>query len=175
MTKFFTHKFFMAALVLAALVVNSAAATAISFQVVQHDPTQDKIRSSSYVMETALFDNFFDSGHVTTNIPTTTSASQEEDEDIFFRSLSDSREGLCKYLIIILIDYDSAASKNPDAVLLSNIKSVGWILYDTESEAMLEKGERVVGKVPDKSNNIRGVKAFAKQISADINSAVGKR
>ncbi len=153
----------------------SASSTAVSFQVVQHDAGQEKIRSSSYVMETVFFDYFFDSGHIATNIPTAISNSEEEDEDLFFTALSDTKTGFCKYLIMIVIDYNSNASSNPDAVLLSNIQKVDWIIYDAMTEDLLEKGERIVGSVPDKMNNIGGVKDLAKKLAADINTAVGKR
>ncbi len=169
------HKTLILSLLLTVLAMYSATAAAISFQVVQHDSSQDKLRSSSSVLETALFDCFFDAGYVTTNMPTAISYSKEEDEDIFFRSLADSRTGFCNYLVMIVIEYNGNSSKNPDAVLLSNIRSVSWIVYDTASESLLEKGERAVGNVPDKSNNIRGVKSLAKQLSVDINTAMGKR
>ena len=87
MTRFCRHKFLATAILLAVFSIHSISAAAISFQIIQHDPAQDKIRSASYVMETVFFDNFFDEGHIATNIPTTTSSGEDEDEDIFFTSL----------------------------------------------------------------------------------------
>ena len=99
------HKFLAAALFSAVFSIYSASAAAISFQIIQHDPAQDKIRSASFVMETVLFDSFFDSGHIATNIPTAVSAGEAEDEDIFFNSLADAKEGKCAYLVMITLDY----------------------------------------------------------------------
>ncbi len=169
------YKFIGAALLLGLLTMFSASASAISFQVVQHDSCQDKIRLSSYVMETVFFDYFFDSGYIATNIPTVHSYSEAEDEDIFYRALEDTKTGFCKYLIMIVIEYDDSNSKNSDAILLSNIKKVDWLVYDALSESLLDKGERVVGTVSDKSDNVGGVKDLAKKLATDINSAVSKR
>ncbi len=175
MTRFCWRKFICASVFLAAFALFSASAAAISFQIVQHDPAQDKIRAASSVMEGVFFDYFFDSGHVATNIPTAVSSGEGDDDDIFCGSISDSRSGLCNYLIMIFVDYDGNGSTNPDAVLLSNIKSVSWIIYDTANESIMGKGERAVGNVPAKSNNATGVKSFTKKLAADINSAVKKK
>ena len=175
MTRFCCRKFICASVFLAAFSLFSASAAAVSFQLVQHDAAQDKIRAASSVMEGVFFDYFFDSGHVATNIPTAVSSGEGDDENIFFGALSDSRSGLCNYLIMIFVDYDGNGSTNSDAVLLSNIKSVSWIIYDTANESVMGKGERAVGNVPAKSNNAAGVKSFTKKLAADINSAVKKK
>lgn len=175
MTRLCWNKFICASVFLAAITLFSASASAISFQIVQHDAAQDKIRAASTVMEGVFFDYFFDSGHIATNIPTTVSSGEAEDDDIFYGSLADSRTGLCNYLILVFVDYDGNGSTNPDAVFLSNIKSVSWIIYDTANEHIIGKGERAVGNVPAKNNNVMGVKSFTKNLAADINSAVKKR
>ncbi len=170
-----SYKFLTLALFLTFMTFYAAFASAISFQLVQHDSGQEKIRSSSYVIEGVLFDYFFDAGHIATNIPTVISSSEADDEDLFFAALSDTKNGFCNYLIMIHVEYDSTASSNPEAVLLSNIRKVNWLVYDATSESLLEQGERSVGVVPDKANNIGGVKDLAKKLAMDINAVVRKR
>ena len=174
MVRLCRRKFLLAALLALCAAVHSASAAAISFQLVQHDSSQEKVRSASYVMEGVLFDYFFDSGYIATNIPTAASSSEEEDEELFYAALADTRGGLCKYLIMIYVDYSGSASGNPDAVLLSNIRKVSWLVYDAGSERLLERGDRAVGDVPAKSNNVAGVKDLARKIAKDISAAVRK-
>ncbi len=169
------HKFLGVLLLLGLIAVAAASAAAVSFQVVQHDAGLEKIHPASFVMESVFFDYFFDSGHIATNMPTVQSRSKDEDEDIFFRALEDTKTGLCKYLIMVIIEYDMGDSKNSEAVLLSNIKKVNWLIYDAASESLLDQGERVVGNVPDKSNTAGGVKDLARKLAKDINSAVMKQ
>lgn len=175
MTKFCWRKYICASIFLTVFGILSASASAVSFQIIQHDLAQDKIRAASSVMEGVFFDYFFDSGHIATNIPTAVSFGEKDDDDLFCGALADSRSGLCNYLILVFVEYDGNGSSNPDAVLLSNIQSVRWIVYDVSSESIIGKGDRVVGTVPDKNNNVSGVKSFTKKLAVDISSALKKR
>ncbi len=174
MLRFGRRKFLSTFLILAALVIHSAAAAAVSFQIIQHDSSVDTVRQSSYVMENVFFDSFFDSGHITTNFPTAISKSEAGDKAVYFRSLDEAKNTYCNYLVVLMIDYDTTSSASPEAVLLSNIKGVSWILYNARTGAEIERGSKKVEKVSDNKNNERGVKELTRSIASDIVGAVPK-
>lgn len=161
------RRFFSLACVLLISVV-SASASVISFQIIQHDQSQDEVRESSYIIENALFDNFFDYGYIATNNPTVTTSGPEDDMKWFSRAFMDARTGKCNYFVILTIDYNVKVSKNPKGSILSNIDSVSWELYDTSTSAKIGSGVRKVGTIAPQKNNEKGIKSFAAEIARDI-------
>ncbi|MCR5762773.1 MAG: hypothetical protein K6G00_05245 [Treponema sp.] len=175
MKKLCRPKFIMALLIMMGFVVNAATAAAISFQIIQHDSSQDKIRSASVVVENTFFDYFFDQGNIVTNFPTAVSFSTSEDQSIYYKSLDDSKEGLCHYFIALIMEYDTSDSYNPEAVVLQNIKEIKWSLFDAKTGNKLSDGNKKVGKIKDSSNNRNGVAVLSRAVATEINKFLIER
>ena len=87
---------------------------------------------------------------------------------VFSRSFYEAKLGHCNYFIVLTVDYDVRASRNPKGNFLSNINSVSWQVYDTVSSKVILEGSRDVGKVSAQRNNEKGIESFACEIAADI-------
>lgn len=168
MGKLCKPKFVVSLLFLLWFAVNAATAAAISFQVIQHDPSQDKIRSASVVVENSFFDYMFDHGNVVTNFPTAVSFSEAEDQSIFYKSLDESGEGFCHYFIAVILEYDVSTSYNPEAVILRNIKEVKWEIFDARTGSKLYSAKRSVENVKASSDNKNGVAILSRAVAAEI-------
>lgn len=158
----------LAAGILTLLSAANLSATAVSFQLIQHDPGQDKVRSSSYIIESSLFDYFFDKGFVVTNSPTSVSSTSVKDEEIYYAALSDASAGYCDYFIVISIDYNTENSRNPDAMILSNIEKVNWSVFNLKSGKKVGSGSRKIGRIDPVKDNENGISAFTAQLAEDI-------
>ena len=156
---------FMAVLIFSAA---SASASVISFQIIQHDKSQNEVRDSSYIIENTLFDYFFNKGFVTTNCPTATTDDSSDDMGIFSRSFFSAKIGYCNYFIVLTVDYDVRISKNTKGNFLSNIDSISWQVYDTSTSKVIAEGSKEVGEVSAQRNNDKGIIGFATEIAADI-------
>ena len=155
--------------------MHSAAASAISFQIIQHDPAQEEVRSSSYVMEGVFFDYFFEKGFIVTNSPTAVSSGSAEDKVICYGALDDARLGGCDYFVAFVMDYDTALSKNPQAVLLSNITGCSWEIFDVRSGNKIDSRSRSPGTVDAKKDNKDGVSGFSKVIAQLVERSIASR
>ncbi|MBQ2314913.1 MAG: hypothetical protein II187_08405 [Treponema sp.] len=155
--------------------LHSAAAAAISFQIIQHDPAQDEIRSSSYVIEGVFFDYFFDKGFIVTNSPTAVSSSTAEDKVVYYGALEDARNGGCDYFVALVTEYDAKLSKNPQAVLLSNISDFSWEIFDVHSGNKIASGSKSPGSVDTRKDNSDGVSNFARLIARLIEQSLSGR
>ncbi len=175
MGKLCRPKFVVSLLVLMGFVVNAATAAAISFQIIQHDSSQEKIRSASAVVENSFFDYFFDQGNIVTNFPTAVSFSDPEDLSIYYKSLDESQEGLCHYFIALIMEYDVSASYNPEAVILRNIKEIKWELFDVKSGKKLISGKKLVGPIKESSDNRNGVAVLSRAVASEINKFLIER
>ncbi|MBP5451522.1 MAG: hypothetical protein J6Y16_04725 [Treponema sp.] len=164
------HLFSM--ILFAAIAVASSYASVISFQVIQHDDTQSAVRATSYVMENALFDYFFDKGFIVTNSPAAASEDEYEDKTIYYRSMAEAKLGKCKYFVVILADYQAGISNNPGGIFLSHIKNVDWTVYDAESGAKLASGGRKPKVVSERLDNERGISSFMAEVAQDIYKVV---
>ncbi len=154
----------------------SAVASSISFQIIQHDNTQDEIRSSSYVIENALFDYFFEKGFIVSNSPAANSPDESFDREIYYKAMDEAGEGFCSFFIVITADYDLEHATNPNAILLSNIKCVSWELFDVKDGHKINSGNRQTeNDIPVSRNNEKGIKSFIYAVAGDIyNSLKGR-
>ncbi len=165
----------LAAAIFVLVSVANVSATAVAFQLIQHDPVQDKVRSSSYIIENGLFDYFFDKGFIVTNSPTSVSSDSVQDEEIYYTALSDASAGYCDYFIVISIDYNTENSRNPDAMILSNIEKVNWSVFDLETGKKIGSGSRKIGRIDPVKDNEKGISAFTAQVANDIFSFFKKK
>ena len=152
--------------------VASSYSAAISFQVIQHDNTQTEVRASSYVIENALFDYFFDKGFIVTNSPAASSEDEYEDKTIYYRSMAEAKLGMCKWFVVILTDYQAGISPNPGGIYLSHIKKVDWTVYDASTGAKISSGTKTPEKVTERLDNEYGISSFISEVAQDIYKTV---
>ena len=170
------RRLLFSALLVLILGASSAYSSSISIQVIQHDKTQDNIRASSYVIENALFDFFFDKGFIVSNSPAANSSDESMDAEIYYQSLDEAGEGLCAYFIVVTTDYDLEHATNPNALLLSNIESVSWQLFDVKSGQKMSGGSRQTEKdIPVSRNNEKGIVNFIYGIAGEIYGSLKNR
>ena len=174
MAKIGKMRLFFSLIMLLFLSVEGAKAASVSFQVIQHDPSQKKLRAASSEVETDLLNNFFDQGHVVTNFPTAISSDEAEDKAIYYGSLDEAKEGRCGYFAVIIIEYDVSASYNPEALILRNIKHVSWELFDARSGESLGSGKQVAGKLAASRDNKYGIVILSKNVAGDIAALLPK-
>lgn len=165
------RKLVIAALISFAIAVPSFASV-ISFQVVQHDVSQDKIRTSSYQIEGALMDFFFDQGYIVTNSPTIVSSNKESDDAAYGKAVNEAIDGRCDYFIAVYAEYDVKGSEAPEMSLLSNIKSISWTAYNVITGKKIASGAEKTGTVDPADDTDLGVANFAKKIAQQINSSL---
>lgn len=175
MGKLCKPKFIVSLLVLIGFAVNAATAAAISFQIIQHDSSQERLRSASEVVENTFFDYFFDHGNIVTNFPTAVSSGNAEDQSIYYKSLDESAEGSCQYFIVLIMEYDTASSSNPEAVILHNIKQMEWELFDVKTGTKLGYGKKNVTNINASSDNTNGVAVFSRSVASEIYKFLIKR
>lgn len=167
-------KIFVSALLISLVSAVSASANVVSFQIIQHDPGQEKVRASSYVIESRLFDFFFEKGIVITNSPTAVSSSGEKDEELYYEALSEASSGFCNYFISITIDYKTQNSTNPDALILSNIEKINWKVFDLKTGKSVASGSRIAKEVKSNKDNEKGISEFTVQVAQDIYGSLKK-
>ncbi len=168
MGKICKPRFLFSLITLLFLALEGAGAASVSFQVIQHDASQSKLRVASSELETDLLNDFFDRGHVVTNFPTAVSSDESEDKAIYYGALDEAKEGRCSYFAVVVIEYDVSSSYNPEALILRNIKHVSWELFDARSGNRLGTGKKLVGDVSSSRDNKSGVGLLAKNVAADI-------
>lgn len=161
-------KFLLAAAVFALLFSASASATVVAFQLIQHDPCQSEVRASSYLIENSLFDFFFDRGIIVTNSPTAVSTDESVDEQLYYSALSEASSGFCNYFISLTIDYDTENSRNPEALIISNIEKISWNIFDLKTGKSVASGSRKTNKVSPERDNEKGISEFTSKVAQDI-------
>lgn len=162
-------------LMLAALFIGAAAnasASAISFQVIQHDASMDTVRTSSYKIEESLMDYFFDTGYIVTSSPTVVSKNEDEDNTAYHKAVNEALEGSFDVLISIIAEYDVKDSTKSEADILSNIKQISWKVIDVVNGKVLASGVNVIGVVLPENDNENGICTFVKTIAQKIDSEI---
>ncbi len=143
-----------------------ANAVSVAFQIVQHGDST--IKDSSYVVEEALFEFFFNKGIVISNSPIIISDDYEKDESFFMKSLDEADEGGVKYFIEFTAEYDSTKSSNPDLALLENVKSISWKLIEVKESKVLGSGKKSPSNNGRIKNAQKGLSDFTFLLAEDI-------
>ncbi len=149
----------------------SSFAAAISIQVVQHSKGQAKIFETTRVIEDSLLGYFFENGYVVSNSPIAVAqVGTDDDEQIFYKGSDDAFYGSIRYFVTIYVDFiDLAASKNPDAVALSNISKISWKTVDVKTNTEIDKGSgKVKSTVAKNDDGELRVSHFAEEVAARI-------
>ena len=169
-----TYKALICTILTLLVTIASASASAISFQVIQHDTSIDKVRDASREIEGAVMEYFFDQGYIVTNSPTIICSTKDDEAAAYQKSMDEALDGNCDVFISVFVDYDIADSSAPDLLLLSNIKQITWISYDVRTGKKQKSGGKLTGKVDPKDNTDVGIENFTREVAAQINSTLNR-
>lgn len=153
---------------------SSAYAASVGIQIIQKDGNIKDVRQISYVIEESFLDIFFDAGLIATNAPVAISSSDEKDASIIKKSLKEALEGNVDYLIVVDVLFKQSDSVVIANVLLNDINSISWELYNVHTGLSVKTMEYDVSKVVSKYKNEDGVKRYTKNVAQDVLSALKK-
>lgn len=111
----------------------------ISFQIVQHDNSNDEIKEESLVFEDELFDELFDLGYIVTNSEAAISSSLEQDQELWTEGVKEAIEGSSDYFIQINLFY-----KSTDDFRSNKLYKIEWSLTSVKTGDVLESREMSV-------------------------------
>lgn len=138
----------------------------VSILVVQNNGT-DKISEASKVFENQVLNYMFDNGHIVSNEPISLFENYETDS---IRGFDAAVDGFVDFYVEIIIDYDMDKSSNPEAVILSNIKSVKYVIKKVNDGTVFFESEKLIPNLNGISNQNVGFNNFATKIAENINS-----
>lgn len=150
-------------------------AKSFSLQIVQRNTGGETIFDTSYVVEQAIMDYFFDRGTIVSNNAVIVSNNDDAKEKTQLRrSFAEAQEGSMNVFIKLFLNYALEDSTNPTAVLLSNIRDAQVeIVSVSDLNVLLEKKF-----VPEKANSLNdnrgGVESFATDIAVEIQARLAK-
>ena len=81
-------------------------ANQISFQIVQHDESADKVSEDSMIIEDSVLNNFFEYGFIVTNSDAAISDSTAQDEKLYKIGQGDAFNGFSDYFVQIKLYYE---------------------------------------------------------------------
>lgn len=166
-----SKKIFTFALVLLAGMI-TANASAISFQVVQEDSTQSKIRGSSYKIEDELMNYFFNSGYIVTNSQTVIAEDSEDKKQAYKKAFNEAVDGQCDFIITVNVLYKNESSLSPELILLSNIKDIEWEIVDINTGKKIAHGKEKTNIVNPENDTELGIATFTDEIAKKINEVL---
>ena len=138
----------------------------VSILVVQNNGT-DKISEASKVFENQVLNYMFDNGHIVSNEPISLFENYDTDS---IRGFDAAVDGFVDFYVEIIIDYDMDDSSNPEAVILSNIRSVNYIIKKVNDGTVFFESEKLIPNLNGISNQNVGFNNFATKIAENINS-----
>ena len=167
--KFFCR--FAVAIALFFAIPSALSAASLSIQVVQHSKGQGKIFETTRVIEDSMLGYFFENGWIVSNSPIAVSQiGTDDDEQIFYKGSDDAYYGSIRYFVTVYVDFvDLSASRNPDAVVISNISKISWKTVDVKTNAEIDHGSGKVKTSAQKNDDgERRVSSFAAEVAARI-------
>lgn len=165
---------FFAFLLLCALF--AASAKSFSLQVIQRNTGGDSVFDTSYVVEQAIMDYFFEHGMIVSSNQVIVSKREDASEKKEIRrSLIEAKTGCMDLFVKVYLNFALEDSKNPSAVLLSNINNAEFEILSTETTETVATGKYSPKVVPNKNDNRGGVESFATDIAADIHKRLSKK
>ena len=138
----------------------------VSILVVQNNGT-DKISEASKVFENQVLNYMFDNGHIVSNEPISLFENYETDS---IKGFDAAVDGFVDFYVEIIIDYDMDKSSNPEAVILSNIRSVKYVIKKVNDGTVFFESEKLIPNLNGISNQNVGFNNFATKIAENINS-----
>lgn len=138
----------------------------VSILVVQNNGT-DKISEASKVFENQVLNYMFDNGHIVSNEPISLFENYETDS---IKGFDAAVDGFVDFYVEIIIDYNMDDSSNPEAVILSNIRSVKYIIKKVNDGTVFYESKKLIPNLNGISNQNVGFNNFATKIAENINS-----
>ena len=140
-------------------------ANQISFQIVQHDDSQDSVTEDSLIIEDSVLTNFFEYGFIVTNSDAAVSDSTDQDERLYKIGQGDAFNGYSDYFVQIKLYYERTAetlSANAD-------------LYEIDfSITSVKTGKKIASKTMKDLKIDRTKKNNLVKISSDLVSEISK-
>ena len=96
------------------------------------------------------------------------STDESVDEQLYYAALSEASSGFCNYFIALTIDYDTEDSRNPEALIISNIEKISWNIFDLKTGKSVASGSRKTNKVSPERDNEKGISEFTSKVAQDI-------
>ena len=141
-----------------------AKTSALSIQIIQNNPGQDKIWSTSEYFEQSVINYYFDSGRIVSNSP------------IYIKTDDDdkNRKALRAALIRIELFFKNSKSVVPDIPKLGNLDKVEWIVYEVGTGVDVSSGSKKPSKVTSSNDNEIGIETFAYEVAKELTSSFDK-
>lgn len=150
-------------------------ANSFSLQIVQRNTGGETVFDTSYVVEQAIMDYFFDRGTIVSNnavIASNNDATKEK--TLLRRSFVEAQEGSMNVFIKLFLNYALEDSTNPTAVLLSNIRDAQVEVVSVSDLNVLLEEKFVPEKANSLNDNRGGVESFATDIAVEIQARLAK-
>ena len=152
-----------------AIAIFSASAKSFSLQVVQKNTPGDEVFDSSYVIEQAILDYFFEQGMIVSNGAVLVSKDDAaNDKTDLRRSMMEAKIGSMDLFVKLELDYSVLDSANPTTVLLSDIRGATMEIVSLSQNKVLARGKFTPPAATDLNNNRLGVESFAKDIAMEM-------
>ena len=140
-------------------------ANQISFQIVQHDASLDRVSEDSMTIEDSVLNNFFEYGFIVTNSDAAISESAAQDENLYKIGQGDAFNGFSDYFIQIKLYYertDETVNSSSD-------------LYKIDfSITSVKTGKKIAAKTMKDIKIDRTKKNNLAKISSDLVSEISK-
>lgn len=140
-------------------------ANQISFQIVQHDDSLDKVSEDSLTIEDSVLNNFFEYGFIVTNSDAAISDSAAQDERLYKIGQGDAFNGYSDYFIQIKLYYNRSEETQNTAADLCEIDF---------SITSVKTGKKIADKSMKNIKIDRSKKNNLAKVSSDLVNAISK-
>jgi len=140
-------------------------ANQISFQIVQHDDSLDKVSEDSLTIEDSVLNNFFEYGFIVTNSDAAISDSAAQDERLYKIGQGDAFNGYSDYFIQIKLYYNRSEETQNAAADLCEIDF---------SITSVKTGKKIADKSMKNIKIDRSKKNNLAKVSSDLVNAISK-
>ena len=140
-------------------------ANQISFQIVQHDATQEDVSEDSMTIEDAVLNTFFEYGYIVTNSDAAVSNSEKQDEKLYKIGTGDAFNGYSDYFVQIKLFYERTEQT---LVNSSDLYKIDFIISKPKTGVKI--AEKTISNIkiePGKKNNLA-------KISSDLVNQINK-
>ncbi len=152
-----------------------AKTSALSIQIIQNNPGQDKIWSTSEYFEQSVINYYFDSGRIVSNSPIYIKTDDDDKNRKALRAaLIENNDGGMDYLIRIELFFKNSKSVVPDIPKLGNLDKVEWIVYEVGTGVDVSSGSKKPSKVTSSNDNEIGIETFAYEVAKELTSSFDK-
>jgi hypothetical protein len=141
----------------------------ISFQIIQHDISNEKVNENSYAVEDELLTYFFEQGYIVTNSPAAVSSGDSQDKKLWSTGFSEAFDGSSDYFIQVVLSYSDIEVK--DSLKLENaIIKLDWTLTSVKSGKEIQKS--FIKNNNKDSFKIEDIKSMASLLVSEINKVI---